>query len=238
MVDDPRPVRYVADVRPRPRGLAPGTVDLDFWTDRLRPEELIPAPGREGGAQVLIIAAAMRAGSLGIRVAEVSVSVIVHPPAGGPSRQAAFLVGGPSARAGSSPFRERALFGTPYSAARCRVEGSPPALEVVASGAILRAAMGSGPTTAPRADSDWEGMVFLPSRRRGRRLFFAALRGPAAIEPFVAARDTVSIRPSPDVPALEALIDSGFAPLEWIVRPEARHARSRTFRRPAVPGTA
>jgi hypothetical protein len=88
----------------------------------------------------------------------------------------------------------------------------------------------SPPGTAPH-ESSWEGPLFLPSRHPGNpsRLFYAQIHGATQTVAFQPARDTLEIRPAPDLPVLQALIDSTFQSTHWLVREDAMHAKSKTY---------
>jgi hypothetical protein len=214
-----------------------GTADLAFWKDRLLKEGLAPAE-RDGRAQVLIIAADAK--FMGVCFREVSFSVLVSRPGEGPRQEAAFLL-----RAFNScrffAFCERVFFATPYSHADVRVSTSPASAQVAKGGEVLfHANMGAGaPGRAPSRSGDdgWEGPVFLPARpgKEGEgKLFFARLRGEARAYPFLPGEDAVTIRPSRDAEALQALVDSRFAGREWVVREDAAHGKSKTYKRAEV----
>jgi hypothetical protein len=64
-----------------------------------------------------------------------------------------------------------------------------------------------------------------------RKLFLASLSGVTSFTPFDAATDEFVIRPVTAFPTLQRLIDSRFQPVEWIVRADAFHAKSKTLRR-------
>jgi hypothetical protein len=225
-------VQYVADLKHVREVSLLGTADLAFWEGRLREEGLAPA-AQDGKAQVLVIAAEAR--YLGLPFRELSFSVLVAGHG-----QAAFLV-----RAFNSSrlfaFCERAFFSTPYYPGDVRVSAAVPAsVEVSAGGAFFRAEMqadtsapGRGPSRS--GEDGWQGPVFLPGGRgRNGKLFFARLRGHTRTYPFLPSRDSVTIRPAPGAEVLQALADSHFAGKEWVIREDAEHAKSKTYRRAAV----
>ena len=95
----------------------------------------------------------------------------------------------------------------------------------------------SAPAREPsRGGADgWAGPVFLPGGRGGTgRLFFARLRGHTRTYPFLPSCDALSIRPAPGAEVLQALVDSHFVGKEWVLREDAEHAKSKTYRRAAV----
>lgn len=235
-------VKYVAKLSHVREVTLLGEAEPSFWRDRLREHDLVPVE-EDGKAQILIIAADAK--FAGTRFREVSVSVVVSPPEGESRRDAAFLV---HAFNSSRVFAlcERVFFKTPYHHGDARVSASfPPSLQVGLGGeVVLRAEMlgdPSGPAREPSRDGadGWEGPVFLPVERPGNgrpgRLFFARIRGHTRTYPFREGEDSVAIRPSRGGPAvLQSLVDSGFAGKAWIVREDADHAKSKTYRREAV----
>ena len=84
-------------------------------------------------------------------------------------------------------------------------------------------------------DESWEGPVFLPSpgTANDRRLFFARLRGHTVVHPF-STGDHFVIEPSAGGGALQPLADARFHPKEWVVRADATHGKSKTYRRTDV----
>jgi len=116
----------------------------------------------------------------------------------------------------------------------------PVAIHLVRKGEVaFRAEMYTDPSGLGRKPSrcgedGWEGPVFLPESRRGKDLFFARIRGHTQAYPFLHGKDAVTIRPSPDSAILQALLDSHFVAKEWVVREDATHAKSKTYKRGEV----
>jgi hypothetical protein len=223
-----------------------GTADLAFWKDRLLQEDLLP-DARDGQAQLLISGA--DATYRGVRFRELSFSVLVSRPEGGARRDAAYLVGAYNS-CRLFAVVERAFFSTPYGHGDVRVSAALPASmhvlkkeEVVFAAEMGADASGLLREPARCGEEGWEGPVFLPNswHRRGRpaKVFFARLRGETRRYPFLPAQDAVAIRPTPDSEFLQALRDSHFLAKEWIVREDATHAKSRTYKRAdLLPGGA
>jgi hypothetical protein len=225
-------VKYVADLKHVREVSLLGTADLAFWADRLRKEGLVPAE-QDGKAQLLVIAADAK--FLGVRFRELSFSVLVSGHGHG-----AFLI-----QAFNSSrlfaFCERAFFSTPYYHGDVRVSAAFPAsIELTAGGgAVFRARMqgasAPGEGLARGGEDGWEGPVFLPAGRHGKgrpgNLFFARIRGHTRAYPFLPSGDSLTVRPSADSGALQALADSHFAGMEWAVREDATHAKSKTYKR-------
>jgi hypothetical protein len=235
------PVKWAAELAHVREVSLRGTADLAFWKDRLMKEDLFPAES-DGQAQLLIVAADLK--YMGVRFRELSLSVLVSWLQEGTGQDAAYLV-----RAFNScrlfAFCERVFFSTPYYHGDVGVSASFPAsIHIVQKGEVVfRAEMGaggSGPAREPSrcGEDGWEGPVFLPESRRGKgrqgNLFFARIRGQTQSYSFLAAKDSVTIRPSSDSEVLQALLDSHFVAKEWAVREDATHAKSKTYKRTEV----
>jgi hypothetical protein len=214
-----------------------GLADLTFWQDKLRPAGLLPTV-REGRAECLI--SATNAKFHGIRFRELSFSVLVTPDANSESRYAAYM-----AYAFNSLWLfaciERTLFSTPYYHGQLDVTlGDSARIVAHASGKPVLCAEHNGlaasdrPSTQAAAD-DWFGPIYLPSLRSGgalgENLFYAHLAGETMKLPFDPSGDRFQLTPLASHTALHDFRDSGFAPREWIIRPRAFHAKSKTVRR-------
>ena len=127
---------------------------------------------------------------------------------------------------------ERTFFRTPYQLADIRLSEQPPVAATVnlAGQVVLSMAMAAATAPSRHEAQAWEGRIYLPPNGAQRELFYAHLAGPTDIYPFTAA-DTLTLRPRPGDGVLGALVESGFAGVEWRVRAAAVHARSRTYRR-------
>jgi hypothetical protein len=208
-----------------------GEADLGFWTEYLAPHHLAPLP-RDGGAQLMIIAADAR--FRGVRFREVSFSVLVVPPDPSLGNEAAYLLGAFNSNRFFA-WCERMLFSTPYAHAEVEVTTAPPGVRLARAGATMFQAWMAGepPATAlppAPAPGGFEGPVLLP-RRPGRdaKYFFARIAGLTTTLPVADHGAAVSINPPADAPALQALLDSHFVPTEWQLRPDASHAKSKTY---------
>ena len=71
-------------------------------------------------------------------------------------------------------------------------------------------------------------------KARQGKWFSAKLSGDTRTYPFLPGEDVVTIRPTKEDGVLQALSDSRFVGREWIVRENARHAKSKTYRRSDV----
>jgi hypothetical protein len=220
-----------------------GTAELAFWKNQLSEAELTPAEF-DGKARVLIIAADAK--FMGLRFQELSVCVAVPPPQQGGWPDAAYLVRAFNSRRFFA-FCERAMYSTPYYHGAIQVSASfPISIDVVAASGegAFQAAMGQRADEPTRmGDGGWNGPVFLPRQRdgarrpdRARKLFFAKLQGASRTYPFLPSADRVEITSSGENNVFRLLTDCGFAGLEWVVRPDAIHAKSKTY--PADDATA
>jgi len=115
----------------------------------------------------------------------------------------------------------------------------PASLALLKNGeAVFEAQMSAEKTAGNRQVSEteegWEGPVFLPrvgsASQRGEKLFFARMRGITHRYTFLDPGDAFKISPSSTGP-FQALIDSRFVPEQWAVRPDATHAKSKTYKR-------
>lgn len=205
-----------------------GTADLGYWTERLRSEALIPTE-RDGRAQVMMIAAAAK--FCGLRFQELSISVIAHRQADDFRIEGAYLLQAFNSRR-LFAFCERSLFATPYAHGEVRVATEPAAIELTVQGKqLVSASMGSRQPLRSGPDG-FDGAVFLPSRDvsagEGQRMFLARIAGQTQVYTFTVSEDAFAIEPSGKA-ALQSLIDSQFTPREWSIRPDANHAKSKTY---------
>ena len=218
-----------------------GTADLVFWKDWLMEEDLRPSE-HDGQAQLLLVAADSKYMGVGFR--ELSFSVLVSPKEVGAEKDAVYLV-----RAFNSSrlftFCEQVFFSTPYCHGDVRISASFPfAVHVIKNGEVVFEAQmpadasGFERQTSHHGEDGWEGPIFLPgtSRRKGHKgkLFFAQLRGDTKTYPFLPSKDSMTIKPSPDCDILQTLTESHFVAKEWVVRADATHARSKTYKRANV----
>ena len=229
-----RSVKYVAELAHVREVSVLGAADLRFWVERLRGEGLTPVE-HAGRARVLVVASSSR--FFGARFRELSFSVFVRQPDASEGSDAAFLV----QAFNSSRFfawSERTWFSTPYRHGMIDVDvGLPVAMRLGLEGqTVFSALMSRDPRRSPsRSGSEgFAGSIFLPrgtsEKSASGRLFFAKIEGETQAYPFLST-DTLTISPSVDCPILRALIESHFVVDEWLIRCDASHAKSKTFRR-------
>jgi hypothetical protein len=222
-------VRFVAEPKHVREVSLLGTSDFGFWFDYLKAEGLVPVRCDES-SQVLVVAAEMV--YLGIRFTEVSLSVRVVLAGEGNREGMRLLHAFTSSRVFA--WCERTLFATPYSCAECQVSiQCPLSVRVRAKGGFaFRAEMSPLARAATRAgDETWEGPAFLPPRAPAsdKRLVFGRFKGHTVVYPFLSG-DSVSLDGSTGGRVLRPLIDSDFSAKEWVVRADATHGRSKTYR--------
>lgn len=230
-------IRYVAEPRNVREVSMRGTADLSYWQHRFKLSRLAPVMSK-GRAQILIISAQMR--FMGLRFSELSISVFVSDRSRPDRADSVFLVQAFNTQRAFA-FCERALFSTPYQHGIVKVGHQLPVsvqLETTRFGS-LRAEMGANPSDSPRVpsrsdDEGWSGRVFLPNRGSNpfdsRRYFHAKTTGRAHVYAFDSQVDTLLHDSLPPGSPLLPLRDSGFEVDEWIVREDAIHGKSRTFR--------
>lgn len=230
--------RYNVVVKPVREVQLRGTADFSFWQQRLRDQQLSPAPDADGKAQLLLLAVDTR--FMGVRFRELSLAVTIAE-AGSEEAVGVYL---PQAFNSVRLFAwvERTFYHTPYHRADVHVEtGMPAGFEVsLREGVILRAEMEPAASAesrpAVRSDEEtWEGPIFLPraAGQQQNKLFFARLTGDAAVYSF-SAQDKITLVPTARAPAIDWLAESEFSPSEWLVRQAGIHARSKSVVRDSV----
>jgi hypothetical protein len=223
-------IRYIAEPKHVREVTLIGPADFGFWGDYLKAEGL--APVRCGdSAEVMIVAAEMV--YLGLRFTEVSFSVRAVPVQGNSGAGMRLLRAFTSNRIFA--WFERRVFTTPYAHGDCQVSiHIPTSVWLAAQGKpIFSAEMSSVERPNLRTGEErWEGPVFLPPRGRANesRLFFGRFSGHTVVYPF-STDDRFAIDSTAGGGALQPLADSSFHPQQWIVRADATHGKSKTYRR-------
>ena len=223
-------IRYMAEPKHVREVTLTGAADFGFWSAYLKAEGLSPVRCGDA-AQVLVVSAEMV--YLGVRFTEVSASIRTVLTQDGSSTGMRLIHAFTSSRVFA--WCERTMFATPYSHGACRVSVQhPPSMRLEATGGcVLSAEMSPLARSAMRAgDESWEGPVFLPPRGAADegRLFFGRLSGHTTAYPFLST-DHFAMEPSAGRGVLQPLADSRFSPQEWVVRTDATHGKSKTYRR-------
>jgi hypothetical protein len=171
---------------------------------------------------------------MGMKFSEISVSVLTR---GADENDEAYLAGAFNSRRFFA-FCERVIFKTPYRYAEVEVDCGSGLLSVGRRGEVGFAArmpaQRGGRVASYEGEGRWEGKVFLPNATgssKNDRLFFARLVGRTERYPYVHVEDSFSIKPLESADALAALVDSQFVPREWVIRSDATHAKSKTYKR-------
>jgi len=227
-------IKFVAELSNVTEVSLLGTANLDYWQKRLSPYGLFPLPSN-GTALILVIAA--KAHFMRVPFCEVSFSVIVSPN----QDQHSFQDGACLLSAFNSnrffAFSERTFFSTPYYPAKCEIGLSPTKIKLSnRRETLFTAQMGNveNRETLQLADDGWHGSVaILPPGRNANtpyKYFIAKINGKTSIYPFEASNDTLIVAKDSSHPLFSELAESGFDGKQWIVRPAANHAKSKTYR--------
>ncbi|MBX3442505.1 MAG: hypothetical protein KF774_08855 [Planctomyces sp.] len=225
-MSEPQPIATVIDVQ---EASLLADADVAPWASLLADEGLVPhAP--DGRARLMISSPNLR--WMGIRFSELIVAIECGRRESSEA-EGAFLAAAFSTNR-MLAWMERAFFRTGYRPARIgsradpspgftlsewsRGAGDPPALQA-------ERAQDDRPRRV--IDDRWSKSVFLPAGRQ----FHVTIAGATEVCAFDQDRDIWRIEPSPRLPILQRLADSGCRPTEWRVRASALHARSKTVRR-------
>lgn len=222
-------IKYVAEVSPVKEVTLHGLAELDVWQERLAAEELTPV-ARDGRAQLFISATEAR--FKGIRFRECLIGVHVQRLNARPDDMPAMYLLHAWNSLRVFAWIERNLFGTPYYPGQIEVEPQQPIRFQLSERGKQFAAGSIGPREPERVvEEHWQGTIFLPRKgNKPQQLFVAKLAGLTEHYPYDIFRDPVALLDSSSCPALGWLIDSQFCPTAWHIRPQAAHAKSKTYR--------
>jgi hypothetical protein len=214
-------VKYIAEISGGREVTLVCAADYDYWQSRAAIEQLTIA-NVKGAAEIWLSAVQLR--WMGVRFNELSISVRLD------GDDSALLI---AAFNTSRLFAlsERLFFSTPYRQERVEVIAQSPEQFALYDGVkpALSARRGSAAESQLR-DKVWQGTIWLPSSQPGmsRKHFYARLGGGTQVAPFDAMSDELDLRPSRHA-ITQSLVESGIRGVEWRVRPNANHARSKTF---------
>jgi hypothetical protein len=214
-------VKYIAEIAGGREVTLICAADYDYWQNRAANEQLTIA-NVNGAAEIWLSAVQLR--WMGVRFNELSVSVRLE------SDSSVFLI---AAFNTSRLFAlsERLFFSTPYRQERVEVNAQPPErFALYDVGAPALAARHGSDGDVRLCDEPWQGAIWLPSAHPGtsRKYFQARLGGETRVSSFNPLSDTLDLQPSRH-PITQTLIESGIRGVEWRVRMNANHARSKTF---------
>lgn len=205
-----------------------GTADLLFWQDILRRERLFPY-AEKGQAVLLLSATDAKWKKFKFREFVISVGVCFEEH--GTRLDGYYL---PHAFNSSRllAFSERMFFRTPYFQGDIQLENRlPVSIKLQDKTDVLLGAEMSAPDVPPIVEyQEWQGPIFLPNNS-GK--FFAVLAGETDHYPFSPQTDRFELKPSPRYEIFQQLIESNFVGTTWSLRSNARHAKSKTYKRDA-----
>jgi hypothetical protein len=229
-------MKYVAEIEHVAETSLLGVADAAVWQRQAAAAGLALAE-RDGRAQLMLSACAGR--FRGVTFRELSISVAVEGLAAG--EPTAWLMVHAFNSLRLFAWVERTMFATPYYRGRIDVSASVPGSMAVDDGAgRLRAAMGFGQAAGGqrepvrRGEEGFEGWIYLPPRGRvvpgGGKRSYARIRGATEAYAFEADRDVFETAASDRTPAFAWLAESQFTGVEWQLRGDASHAKSKTVR--------
>ncbi len=227
------PAPYIAELHDAQEVTLVATADLGFWRDQLQEENLFPHD-RHGQAELLISAVSSR--YRGVKFKELSIGAFVSDRPDGTSRDGFYLASAFNTSRLFS-FIERFCFQTPYRHARIEIGAqSSPSFKLIAGAVTLLHAEKSAVSSAARTSQEtWEGRIYLPRCRTRKsaqgKLFFARISGHTEAYSFAPASDIFALNPNGPA-AIRWLLESQASGVEWHIRRQATHARSKTYDRP------
>ncbi len=228
----PREVKYIAQLNGvRELGLF-GVADLSWWRKQFT-EEFVEPIDVDGRAQVLVTGLDSR--WMGIPFRDITVFIAARSRFG--SRESGFFLASAFNASRFMAGVERWWFHLPYQF-RGDLDvglGNRLAFRVgEPANADVDAELGSRDSsceTETACEMGFAGPLFLPRGRDGTRARWLSVRvhGQTSTFEFDAERDRFEIHSEPPDSIFAKLHASGFRGLEWHVRRNATHARSKTF---------
>ena len=221
-------IQYAADLDNVKEVTLQGTADLSFWEAVLRKERFFPY--QEADKAVLLLSAT-DAKWKRFKFREFVISVGVCFEEHGTHLDGYYL---PHAFNSSRllAFSERMFFRTPYFQGDIQLESRCPVSIKLQdrTDVLLRAAVSVSDTPTTVEYQEWQGPIFLPNNS-GK--FFAVLAGETDHYPFSPQTDRFELKPSSRYEIFQQLIESNFVGTTWSLRNNARHAKSKTYKRDA-----
>ena len=234
-----------------------GRADLAIWRERLAPYDLVPIE-RDGAAQVIIVASALR---WGFRFRELSLTIAARPTGAAPEVSPEAELddegfGAEESEIGGVFFAEafqtsriytlceRVFFRTPYVHSAIELALDPAQITLRRRGnTLLDIRAGARERVQSSTGTrDWSAPIYLPEislwgkrARKSRRYFRGAIAGEAIVMPYREDLDQLTLGSDDRHPTFEALMKSEFKPLEWVIRSNAVHVRSKTAWRVTPP---
>jgi hypothetical protein len=225
----PPPIQYVAYIESVKEVALFGVADLAFWREILKGENLFPYHANDK-AEILISTPQLV--FMGARFNELSISIAVSKREDGSTHDGYYM-----AHAFNSlrffAFSERMFFKTPYYYADVQVTERIPASFQLKheSETVFEARMDANSTLTRSKEEHFEGPVYLPG---GNRYFVARISGFTNFYPF-SSSDTLELKPSQHEKIFLWLLESDFRGMEWRIRGNAIHGKSKTYMRTPQP---
>lgn len=226
----PTAVKYIAQLKGVRELALFGAADLTWWRDHLASEELEPVEV-DGEAQVVVTGLDTK--WMGIPFRDVSVVVAARRQTGSPETGVFFACAFNASRfiAGVErwwfhlPYRFRADLHVELGESAAIRLGGQPAPDLFAEMGFREA------SEEPLQEMGYSGPLFLPQGRdrTRRRWFMVQIQGLTSTFDFDAARDRFEIGSECSDPILAGLRASKFHGVQWHVRRNATHARSKTL---------
>lgn len=225
----PTNIKYAARIANAREVTLQGTADLAFW-QRLLDHKGLTAFNSAGRAHLMINATALVWKGLAFREYTVTVATADGEQ---PAQPTGYYLAQAFNSSRSLAWAERRLFHTPYAHGTIDVGVVPASMHVAEAGATMfKATMNQPSGASPSSNTAWQGHIFLPTKpapKQTKRCFFAQLSGPQYSYPFDSASDHMEIRLSDTYAVFQWLLDSQFTPQTWHIRPNADHAKSKTY---------
>jgi hypothetical protein len=220
------PIKYIAEIKNVREICLVGSADLEFWKTHLAQLQLSPT-NFAGHARVWVSVVKLK--WMGIAFEELSIAIPIDSP---DSSTHSIYLASAFNTSRLLAWCERTFFQTPYEHAQITMQAEQPWSFELRDGTrstLVVQCQRAAPTAT--VEDDWIGSIFLPPARRSsqRNFFHAKLTGTVQLAPFAVTSAEFKLQPSLEQPAIQMLVDSHFSPMEWRARPNATHARSKTF---------
>jgi hypothetical protein len=226
----PEKIKYAAEIDNVREVILTGRASLSFWKELLSPKGLYPAD-YDGYAEITISATDLKWKA--IKFNEFVVNIAVSGEENSSPLTGYYLIQGfNSVRL--LALSERLFFSTPYYWGKIFIQDRVP-LEIILKlneETVFKAGMISETIEHTSGPEEWTGPIFLPTESKSRkRYFIASLSGETKRYTFSIMENTLSINTVREYPVFSWLTQSDYEPLEWRVRDNALHKKSRTYRR-------
>ncbi|GAB4578682.1 MAG: hypothetical protein Fur0022_14180 [Anaerolineales bacterium] len=218
-----KPIQFAAYIENVKEVALFGKADLAFWRERLNQERFFPY--NDGGKAGILISVPHLLWK-GARFNELSISLAISEQEDGGTPDGFFLPYAVNSNRFLA-FMERVFFQTPYHYADIQVLEQMPVQFAVKHGTetVCEGKMSGKRDPARREVEHFEGPVHLP----GGKYFLARISGMTDFYPF-SETDVLAVNGT-RATAFEWLRESNFTPIEWRIRGNAVHGKSKTYLR-------